>query len=156
MQRQAQLSNVPELIDLNRTTAEKIFAVTGGNPLALKLVVGLADTLPLPHILADLERGHFPQVEAMYSHIYREAWRNLSPTVQAILQTMPLVSDAGALPGQIAAMSGIEDEGVLLDGIFELVNRSLLEVGGALNERRYNIHRLTASFLQTEINNWRS
>lgn len=35
-------------------TIAQIYAVTDGNPLAIKLVVGLTAVLPLPQILSDL------------------------------------------------------------------------------------------------------
>ncbi|NIP25291.1 MAG: hypothetical protein GWN55_14600 [Phycisphaerae bacterium] len=38
----------------------------------------------------------------------------------------------------------------------ELVALSLVEVGGELERRRYRIHRLTETFLLTEVTKWQS
>ncbi len=132
---------------------EAIYAVTGGNPLALKLVTGLAAVLPLRQILDGLTSSRLGPIEEMYRHVYWEAWRSLSESGQQLLQTMPLVAENGALPQQMQAMSGLAEE-VLWPAITELFSRSLLEVRGDMRERRYSIHRLTETFLRTEIIDW--
>jgi hypothetical protein len=132
---------------------DAIFRVTGGNPLALKMVTSLAAVLPLPAVLADLGRGRAGPIEDLYRNIYWEAWRALSDEARALLQAMPLVSEAGALPKQLLAISGLS-EADLWPAITELVSRSLLEVRGTMQERRYGIHRLTETFLRTEIIDW--
>jgi hypothetical protein len=132
---------------------EAIYAVTGGNPLALKLVTGLAAVLPLPQILTGLTSSRPGPIEAMYRHVYWEAWRSLSAAGQQLLQAMPLVAEDGALPPQMQAMSGLTEETLWL-AITELFSRSLLEVRGDMHERRYSIHRLTETFLRTEIIDW--
>jgi hypothetical protein len=130
-----------------------IYEVTGGHPLALKLVAGLAAVLPLPQILSGLESSRPGPIEGMYRHIYWEAWRSLSPNGQQLLQGMPLVAETGALPQQMMAMSGL-GENDFWPAVTELFSRSLLEVRGTVRERRYSIHRLTETFLRTEIIDW--
>ena len=66
---------------------------------------------------------------------------------------MPLVAEPGALPEQMLTISGLP-EGKFWPAVTELVSRSLLEVRGTLHERRYGIHRLTETFLRTEIIHW--
>lgn len=66
---------------------------------------------------------------------------------------MPLAAGVGVKPEQMQAMSGLAEQ-QLWPAITELVNRSLLEVRGTTWERRYGIHRLTESFLRTEIIHW--
>jgi hypothetical protein len=66
---------------------------------------------------------------------------------------MPLISAAGALPAQLAAISGLVEHD-LWPAIQELQQRSLLEMRGTLGERRYGIHQLTRTFLHTEIIRW--
>jgi hypothetical protein len=144
------------LTDLSAITladAKAIYDRVGGNPLALKLVVSLAAVQPLAHILKDLEQIHPGAVEDLYRHIYWKAWRSLSPAAQTLLQAMPLITDAGALPEQLQALSGLS-EMELWPSISELWSRSLLEIRGALHEKRYSIHRLTETFLRTEIIHW--
>jgi hypothetical protein len=127
-----------------------IYQVTGGNPLALKLVAGLAAVLPLSQILADLVRSRRGPIEDLYRHIYWRAWQALSPEAQTLLQAMALIAEVGALPEQMQDISGLTER-PFWAAVQELVARSLLEVRGTLQERRYGIHRLTETFLQTEI-----
>jgi hypothetical protein len=150
---QAETIGLVELVEAGDETVDAIFRVTGGNPLALKMVTSLAAVLPLPAVLADLGRGRAGPIEDLYRNIYWEAWRALSDEARALLQAMPLVSEAGALPKQLLAISGLS-EADLWPAITELVSRSLLEVRGTMQERRYGIHRLTETFLRTEIIDW--
>jgi hypothetical protein len=150
---QAETIGLAELAEAGDETVEAIFKVTGGNPLALKMVVSLAAVLPLPAVLADLGRGRPGPIEDLYRNIYWEAWRALSDEARSLLQAMPLVSEDGASPEQLLAISGLP-EANLWPAITELVSRSLLEVRGTMQVRRYGIHRLTETFLRTEIIDW--
>ena len=142
-----------ELAEANESVIEEIYTLTGGNPLALKLVVSLAAVLPLPQILSDLAKSRPGPIEDLYRSIYWEAWRTLSEEGQSLLQAMPLVAETGALPAQLMAFSDL-DETTLWPALTELVSRSLMEVRGTMHERRYGIHRLTETFLRTEIIHW--
>lgn len=130
-----------------------IYQTVGGNPLALKLVVSLLDLLPLSQVLADLAQSRTGPVEAMYHHIYWQAWNLLSPNARQLLQAMPLVAESGGQPEYLRALSDLS-EADLWPALQELRHRSLLEVRGTLQEKRYGIHRLTETFLHTEIINW--
>lgn len=149
----AHITGLAELAEADSDIIEAIYTVTGGNPLALKLVVGLANVLPLPQILTDLSENQSGPIEDLYRHIYWEAWQTLTPAAQQLLQAMPLVAASGAKPEQMQAFSGLDASG-FWTAIRELTDRSLLEVQGTIQDRRYGIHRLTDTFLQTEIINW--
>jgi hypothetical protein len=131
----------------------RIYAVTGGNPLALKLVVGLLDLLPLGHVLADLAHSRGGAVEELYRHIYWQTWRTLSEPARRLLQAMPLVAESGGEPDYLKALSQLDDDS-FWSALQQLRSRSLLEVRGTLAEKRYGIHRLTETFVRTEIVHW--
>jgi hypothetical protein len=133
--------------------SDKCLGVTGGNPLAIKLVVSLAAVLPLAQSLADLVKGQPGPIEDLYRRIYWRAWHTLSSEARALLQAMPLVAELGATIQQMQAISGLAER-QLLPAILELVARSLLEVRGPAWDKLYGIHRLTESFLRTEIIHW--
>lgn len=130
-----------------------IYQVVGGNPLALKLVVSLLDLLPLSQVLSNLAHRPVGAVEALYKHIYWQTWNVLSPQARQLLQVMPLVAESGGLPAYLCALSDLT-EAELWPALQELRHRSLLEVRGTLEEKRYGIHRLTETFLHTEIIHW--
>lgn len=153
LRHQAQSIGLAELAAADEKTVESIFQVTGGSPMALKMVVSLAAVLPLPKVLADLGHSQPGPIEDLYRNIYWETWRALSDDARSLLQAMPLVAEAGGLPEQIQAISGLSEE-AFWPAVTELVSRSLLEVRGTVQERRYGIHRLTETFLRTEIINW--
>ena len=146
----AEMIGVAEMAAADAQMMAAIYKVTGGNPLALKLVVSLTAVLPLPQILTDLGENRSGPIEDLYRHIYWEAWHTLTPAAQQLLQAMPLVAASGALPEQMQAFSGL-DENDFWTAVRELTSRSLLEVQGTIQERRYGIHRLTETFLHTEI-----
>lgn len=142
-----------ELANADDDALEPLFETIGGNPLALKLVAGLADVLPLSEILAGLVTVNHREIAAMYRHIYSQSWSLLSENGRHLLEMMPMASGTGMLPEQMGVISGLNGQD-LWRAIAELANRSLLEVQGTIWERRYGIHRLTEAFLQTEIINW--
>jgi hypothetical protein len=129
---------------------QPIWEAVGGNPLALKLVVGLASVLPLAEILRELVEANTHAIEQMYRHIYWKAWHSLSDNGRQLLEIMPLAADVGMKTEQMGAASRLSSN-QLRPAITELVNRTLLEVRGTPWERRYGIHRLTNAFLRTEI-----
>ncbi len=149
----AQNINFAELAEANQEQIQSIYDVVGGNPLAIKLVVSLAVVHPLPAVLADLVATQAESIERMYTHIYWHAWQTLSRSARALLEAMPLVAGMGGTLEHIMAISDLSQKEVLL-AISELVNRSLLETSGSLADRRYSIHRLTETFLRTEIIHW--
>jgi hypothetical protein len=128
-----------------------IYTAAGGNPLALKLVVGMAaGGLPLPVVLADLGKRQLAETDKMYDRIYQRAWEALSEDARELLEGMPLVSETGGGHAQLLAFSGLKEDR-FWTAIRELLRRSLLEVRGTVSERRYGIHPLTRAFLQTKI-----
>ena len=153
LRHQAQAINLQELAEVPPEVIEQIYQVTGGNPLAMKLVVGLTAVLPLPQILDDLTQVHTSEIEELYRYIYWRAWRSLDENAQQLLEMMPMSSGIGMKPEQMQALVDLNDA-QFWSAIKELVNRSLLEVRGTIMERRYGIHRLTDTFLRTEIIHW--
>ncbi len=103
--------------------------------------------------MTDLAKNRPGPIEDLYTFIYLESWRSLSEIAQALLQAMPLVAETGALTEQMTVISGLNEEN-FWSAVAELVSRSLLEVRGSIHERRYGIHRLTETFLRTEIIHW--
>ena len=150
---QAQRDGPLELAHLSQAEAKPICTVVGGNPLALKLVVGLARTRPLSQILNDLLLVKTQKSEDLYLYIYQKAWQALSENGRSLLEMMYAADETGFEADDMQALSKL-DEAEFWAAVDELAKRSLLEVRGTIYERRYGIHRLTATFLQTEIIHW--
>ena len=128
-----------------------IYAAVGGNPLALKLLVGLTARIPLAAALADLHHRNISETENTFHRVYARAWESLSPEARDLLEGMLLVSDEhGAAAEQLMVVSGL-DQAHLWPAVQELLSHSLLETHGTASERRYAIHQLTRTFLQNRL-----
>jgi hypothetical protein len=132
---------------------QPIYQVVGGNPLALKLVVGQTAFLPLAQVLDNLKAAYGKNISDLYTHIYWQAWYMLDNAGQQTLLIMPLAQE-GTLK-QLLALSRLESA-QLHQALQQLATLSLVQVEGGLDERRYSIHRLTETFLLNEAITWRS
>lgn len=135
-----------------REQASAIYARTGGNPLALKLAVGLLHSWPLSTVLESLHERSHADVDMVYAGIYQASWQALSTQGRRLLLAMPLVGSEGASLAQLSAISGMSPAN-LRNAIHELHQRSLLEASRDAEDKRYAIHQLTRSFLRTQILN---
>ena len=140
-----------ELAEADKPTLQAIYDVTGGNPLALKLVVGLTTyNLPLVATLTGLRAGREGEAKDLYTRIYWYAWHQLDPSAQRVLKAMLLSGIRGTKSGRLQQQTKLEDA-VYWQSVNDLLKLSLLETAGTPLEPRYSIHQLTASFLNTEI-----
>jgi hypothetical protein len=150
---EAQVRSLSALANAPQPHLESIYEVVGGNPLALKLIVGQICALPLSQVLEGLRQARGKKIDELYTHIYWQAWQTLDVPSRQLLLVMPLVQN-GAIE-QLVTVSGLEmDE--IYPAIEQLVTLSLLEVSGDIEQRRYRIHRLTETFLLTEVTRWQS
>jgi hypothetical protein len=129
--------------------------VAGGNPLALKLLVGQMHTLSLSRVVDDLRQAHGQQVDELYRFIYWRSWQLLDDPARRVLAIMPLVAESGGGLAQIAALSELAEE-QLMAPLKQLVALCLVNVMGSVEARRYGIHRLTETFLLNEVLKWQT
>jgi hypothetical protein len=133
----------------------RVHKVSGGNPLAIKLLVGQMHTLSLPRVVDDLRQARGHRVDELYRFIYWRSWHLLSEDAQRVLAIMPLVAESGGGLAQIGALSELNDES-LAAALTQLVRLCLVDVRGTVEARRYGIHRLTESFLLHEVLKWQA
>ena len=141
-------------ISLDEATAadfNDIYEHVGGNPLALKLVIGQLRATSLPHVLENLVAQRGQGITDMYDRIYQRTWDMLTESAQNVLMPMQFVPEEGETADYLQKVSALDDR-AFWQAIQILSQRSLLEVRGTLHERRYGIHRLTRTFLQKHIN----
>lgn len=149
----AQLVNCTLLADDSGALSRPIFEVIGGNPLAIKLIVGLAAELELELLLDDLVAATHHDIDEMYRYIFQKAWDQLSESAQLLLMIMPLATERGMSLALMQHNSGLTF-GEVGSAIAELTRRSLLDVNGTTLARTYTIHQLTRAFLGSSIINW--
>lgn len=138
-----------------RETLWPVYEAAGGNPLALKLLVGQMHTLSLPKVVEDLRQARGQSAEELYRFIYWRSWHLLDDDARRVLAIMPLVAESGGGLEQIAALSTLADER-LTAALQQLVTLSLVNVQGTVQSRRYSIHRLTETFLLNEVLKWQT
>ncbi|MFZ2359375.1 MAG: ATP-binding protein [Anaerolineae bacterium] len=153
VRQEAGLRNLPELATAPDAHLQPIYETVGGNPLALRLVVGQVHVHPLPVILADLAAARGESVEALYTYIYRRAWDHLDELCRRALLAMPLVSEHGGNLDFLAQISQLPSDD-LRHGLSLLVTLNLVDSRGDLQQRRYTIHNLTRSFLLEQVVRW--
>lgn len=150
---EAALRNLPALHEASDRELQPIYTTVGGNPLALRLVVGLTHTHALDTVLADLVAARGANVENLYQYIYRRAWDELDDATRQAFLAMPLVSARGGTLDFLAEVSslGVTEVRAALE---HLVALNLVDGRGDLHERRYTIHNLTRTFLQEQVAQW--
>lgn len=142
---EAKTRGLSELSDAPESELEPIYTVTGGNPLAIKLIVGQIHSLSLSVVLSRFSAVKGKPVEELLDFLYAAAWQALDSNHRRVLQAMVLVVDAGRLE-QIAAASELsEDEAAAC--LHRLTGLSLVSVSGGLYEKRYSLHQLTQAFV---------
>jgi hypothetical protein len=139
------------VVEASDADLERIYKVVGGHPLALKLVVGQLASLPLSTVINRLQQAQGKNIEELYTFIYWDVWNLLEPVAQQALLVMPLVEE-GTLE-QLLALSRLDSD-QLNQALEQLINLSLVQAGGDLDNRRYSIHRLTETFLLNEALKW--
>lgn len=138
----------------------QIIEVTGGSPLALKLVVGQLVRLPLETVLGQLREVRLPERGAseddyvrFYKFIFFPSWELLSDDGKKLLISMShFAPGIGGTLEAVKATSDLADE-VLTRSIDELWRFSFLETGESptLKQVRYYLHALTQYFVLSDI-----
>ncbi|MBN1993745.1 MAG: AAA family ATPase [Anaerolineae bacterium] len=129
-----------------------IHQVTGGAPLAMKLVVGQASRLPLSQVLHNLQAANFagPNYE-FYRFIFKHSWNMLAVESQKVLVSMSVFDLAnGSTTHALQQVSQLEFETVQA-ALDQLILLSFVDVLGNLAQRRYTLHPLTHYFILSDI-----
>ncbi|MBI1878743.1 MAG: hypothetical protein HYR94_11060 [Chloroflexi bacterium] len=151
IRQEATVKGLAAVINAPEPKLQRMYDVVGGNPLALKLVVGQIAVLSLSHVLENLKRAKGKPIDDLYTYIYWQAWRLLDAASQKTFLLMPLAHDGTV--EQLLKLTQLDiDE--LNPALQQLAELSLVQVGGTMEERRYTIHRLTETFLLNEAIAW--
>jgi hypothetical protein len=141
---EAELRDLPEVARAEEKALHRILAVTGGNPLAIKLIVGQLVSLPLSHVLSTFTDAR-PDTDVFYDHVYCASWDLLSPAARDLLLVMASLPASDATWGDLTTATGLSDK-ELAAALTQLTRYSLVEAKG-LEEKRYTLHPLTRHFV---------
>jgi hypothetical protein len=137
----------------------RIAQATGGSPLAMKLVVGQLQHLPLEVVLRSLQEVQLDGEATdesdyirFYKSIFWNSWQLLNETAQRLLVSMAVFAPGiGGTLDAIQSTSNLEQT-VLLSAVEDLWRFSFLEVGEkGLQNSRYYLHPLTQYFVVSDI-----
>lgn len=150
---EAKSPQLSALANADEMAWQRIYDTVGGNPLALKMVIGQTAFLSLSYVLDSLIGAEDKEYADLYTHIYWQAWQMMDDVSRQALLVMPL-NHNGTFE-QIQFNSQLEPA-ELRQALKQLTTLSLIQISGGLDKRRYAIHRLTESFLLNEATRWPS
>lgn len=150
---------IKRVADAETDELREITNTTGGSPLAMKLIVGQLQHLPLETVLQSLQEVQISGEETdesdyirFYKSIFWNSWRLLDETAQRLLVSMAVF--APGIGGTLEAIQGTSNlaQAVLPGAIEELWRFSFLETGeSSLRHSRYYLHPLTQYFVVSDI-----
>lgn len=153
IRQEAAIRGLPVLAMSSDAELLPIVETVGGNPLALRLVVGQNHFYGLQSILYDLRQARSNTATNLYTYIYQKAWSKLDPLARRALLIMPLGSPLGDDLDYLAEVGDLERDELRM-ALNQLVSLNLVDARGGLNERRYSIHNLTRTFLEEQVARW--
>ena len=125
----------------------KIFNIVGGNPLALKLIIGQLRFYSLANVLNRFAANQPTETnEGIFEYIFREIWESLDDQSKTVLVSLTQAGESGFTLDHLVAVSELSETAVY-NSLTGLIVSSLVDIAGSLVERRYRLHRLTEIFL---------
>jgi hypothetical protein len=135
-------------LQISEEDMDRVYALVGGNPMALKLIIGQAVSLPLHRVLENL----LPATKGtpagnILQQIYRHSWKLLLPASRQVLFAMERFSPNGTSYEDLQTAANLTAK-ELDAALQQLLTHSLVVYNPAPVDQ-YNIHRLTYLFLWT-------
>lgn len=147
----ALIQHTAETKEVDGFNTRDVYDLVGGNPLAIILVVSLMRNLPHEEVLRGVEIG---DTDDIYRYVYWKSWTALTDYAREIILVIQRAGDQ-------ADWEWLEivtdfDPKILREAIQQLINLSLVQPQrGKGSELHYMIHRLTSTFLRTDILKWK-
>jgi DNA-binding transcriptional ArsR family regulator len=138
----AEHSGFEELAEADNETLGKIYKAVGGNPLALKLLVGQLRFYSLPQVLSRFSANGLTEENDLFEYIYRENWESISNDEKETLLALTQAGGSGFTFEELSARVNIS-KSALTHALENLILLSLVDRAGSLWERCYRLHRLT-------------
>ena len=144
--------NVATVAQADRAQLAEIYTVTGGAPLAMKLVIGQVSRQPLAVVLGALQKASLKgQDYEFYRFVYQHSWDALeTPSRMALvdMSVFPPITGGAVADVQAVSQVGEEDFWLAMD---QLVTMSLVDKTGEAARVRYALHPLTQYFIRSDI-----
>jgi hypothetical protein len=136
----------------NRSSLVEIHLVTGGAPLAMKLVVGQISRQPMEVVLNTLKKASFKEQDyEFYRFVYWHSWEVLSEQARMTLVDMSVFPPViGGKTNDLQAISQLKPSELWL-AMDSLVTMSLVDKSGEVGKERFALHPLTHYFVLSDI-----
>ena len=149
---QAALRGLESLEHADGPTLSRIQEVTGGAPLAIKLVVGQMARQPVESVLEALQHANTSgQDYDFYRFIYLESWQLIGKTARKVLVSMSAFApNIGGTESAVRRVCRVSSHS-LRAAMEQLVLLSLVDLVSQRGTQRYSLHSLTHYFILSEI-----
>jgi LuxR family glucitol operon transcriptional activator len=143
---------VKAITEASDATLTEIHQVTGGAPLAGKLVVGQMSGQPMAFVLKTLKQASAEgQDRDFYSFVYRQSWETLDMNARRVLVDMSVFpQNTGGYVEDVEAVSQVKGSDFWL-AMNHLVSLSLVDKVGKAGKERFALHSLTQYFIRSDI-----
>lgn len=127
----------------------ELFKTVGGLPLALKLIAAQMQLNPVSEIINEFKKAERGK-ESIYRFLYWKIWNSLSDSSRRLLFTFLTADPEGEDSKFLGILSGLAPH-AFARSFIELDEFSLVETNWIHETPKYRIHRLTSTFLQTDV-----
>lgn len=143
----AQTCRCDDVINASDAVLREVNQAVEGQPLALKLVVAQAANFGLKFALKNIKntRGD------IYRFIYWDSWQKLSLPAQEVLIYLGGAPTSVSLEELLEVPFSIEADNDLAAAVNQLIKLSLISVIQTESKKRYAIHELTRSFINSDL-----
>lgn len=143
---------VEAVAQAGRPQLVEIHQITGGAPLAMKLVIGQMSRQPMSIVLNTLKKAAFRgQDYNFYRFIYQHSWEMLNLNAHMVLVDVSVFPPiTGGAVMDVQSVSQVETS-FFWEAMDQLVNLSLVDKIGPAGQERYALHPLTQYFIRSDI-----
>lgn len=147
IRRIAQAQHLAALLACDDREMLPLYAATGGNPLAIMLVLEQLHVRPLRAVLADLAHVRTAPMEMLFDFTLHQAWRGLREQDRRVLKAIPAAELCCLDAEAIAALCRLTLPETLI-ALQHLVRAGLIQTTGDLNGCQYRLHNLARTYLR--------
>ncbi|MCB0126708.1 MAG: tetratricopeptide repeat protein, partial [Caldilineaceae bacterium] len=152
LRNEGDLRNVTRIKSADSATLSTLYRATGGNPLALRLVVGQAIFKPLDVILSEISQFPVDKTQAFFDFVFADMWGKLSTRSRSVLNSMLLTTNDGASLDYLTAITRLPLP-TLRSELAHLNTCNLVNNNDSptTETERYTIHSLMRTYLRHRL-----
>ena len=139
--------NVKQIINANETSLLEVHKITGGSPLAMKLITAQAKFSDLDQILERLRNVS----SKLFPFIFHQSWKQLSPTAQRVLIYIGRTVVGTVSLQELISTNVAENSAEMVKAVDQLNSLSLLNTTYLSDQIRCSIHQLTRQFVVSDL-----